>query len=363
MRSFLSGNEIPPGDVITSLLYDAKQVGGPVLDTLAEAWTLHREALIEQDLRSGRPALVQRLKHEEAEEEAMRARLTLLTARGQDGGVSDHMMWTARDLHQRAEARCTELKRRLAGLDSAEIPCGARTPAAAPASGGTAAPAPRRSRSERIGGFLGAALAPASQTMSVSSQGGEEEPSGAPAEDTAAVAASWREAQHIAWQLAKLRAESAGGAAHVLLSETVTGPPRRLPRLAQALENTGQDTDVPILLWEIASLPPQPLAAALAAFTEAARENDTVMLLRHASARRPEDITALVRSLVAVEQVPQARLLLQDIIRTSQQKVVIDIARVDPSVVSLLLRSAGDISVAHRMEVEYALRSEGLLDT
>ncbi|MFC7885138.1 hypothetical protein ACFUVV_25165 [Streptomyces sp. NPDC057376] len=369
MRTFLSGAEIPPGDVVTSLLYDAEQVGGPVLGILGEAWTLHREALNEHDLRSGRRALVMRLNLEEAQQKATRERLDVLIARGQDSGVPDHVMWTARDLHQRAAARCAELRRRLDGLDSAEVTVEAKTPVTspglAPVAGGTAARTARRSRSEMIGGFLGAALAPESQTMSAPSPrtAEEENPSGIPAEDTAAVAASWREAHQIAWQLAKLRAEGSGGAAHVLLSETVAGPPRRLPCLAQALENTGQDADVPILLWETASLPPEQLAVALVAFTEAAREDDIMMLLRHASARPPEDITALLHSLVTVGHVPQARRLLRDIIRTGHQRTVVDLAHADRSVIALLLQAAADVSDGQRAQLDYALRSERLLDT
>ncbi|PWI14397.1 hypothetical protein DI272_09650 [Streptomyces sp. Act143] len=126
MRACLEGREVPPWDVVEALLQDlATEYGPAVAAPEAErARALHAAALAAYDARPGaRDALGDRLdvmlreQRYAAERQAELGRL-LATAATRDAAdaLRRDLAW-ARDDHERATARCAELRARMADLD------------------------------------------------------------------------------------------------------------------------------------------------------------------------------------------------------------------------------------------------------
>ncbi|GAA2761285.1 hypothetical protein GCM10010103_03260 [Streptomyces paradoxus] len=151
MRACLDGREMPPWDVVEALLQDlAGQYGpggaGPETD---RARALHAAAVAAYDGRpGGRDALGDRLdvmlreQRYAAERQAALARhLTSATTREQADALRLDLAW-ARDDHERAAARCAELRARMAHLDrrDREAAPGAWDDAAGPGGAGAAVP-------------------------------------------------------------------------------------------------------------------------------------------------------------------------------------------------------------------------------
>ncbi|WP_033309230.1 hypothetical protein RFN58_35950 [Streptomyces iakyrus] len=126
MRACLDGREVPPWDVVEALLRDlAGQYGpggaGPETD---RARALHAAALAAYDGRpGGRDALGDRLdvmlreqKYAAERQAALARHLTSATTREQADALRLDLAW-ARDDHERATARCAELRARMAHLD------------------------------------------------------------------------------------------------------------------------------------------------------------------------------------------------------------------------------------------------------
>ncbi|WP_210571875.1 proline-rich domain-containing protein [Streptomyces sp. GESEQ-4] len=130
MRACLDGREIPPWDVMEALLQDLAADYGP--DVAApekdQARSLHAAALNAHDARPGaRDALGDRLdvmlreQRYAAERQAELGRLLAsATTREQADAVRLDLAW-ARDDHDRATARCAELRSRIAELDRRSV--------------------------------------------------------------------------------------------------------------------------------------------------------------------------------------------------------------------------------------------------
>ncbi|KOV99498.1 hypothetical protein ADK65_17720 [Streptomyces sp. NRRL B-1140] len=129
MRACLDGREMPPWDVVEALLQDlAAQHGpgsaGPETD---RARALHATALAAYDARpGGRDALGDRLdvmlreqKYAAERQAALARRLAAATTREQADALRLDLAW-ARDDHERAGARCAELRARMACVDGRE---------------------------------------------------------------------------------------------------------------------------------------------------------------------------------------------------------------------------------------------------
>ncbi|MFG2268750.1 hypothetical protein ACGFNY_03145 [Streptomyces chartreusis] len=126
MRACLAGREVPPWDVVESLLQDlAGQYGpGGAGPETERARALHAAALAAYDARpGGRDAIRDRLdvmlreQRYAAERQAELSRLlTSATSRDQAEAIRLDLAW-ARDDHERATARCAELRFRMADLD------------------------------------------------------------------------------------------------------------------------------------------------------------------------------------------------------------------------------------------------------
>ncbi|MFJ8715370.1 hypothetical protein ACIRD9_19630 [Streptomyces violaceus] len=126
MRACLDGHEMPPWDVVEALLQDlAGQYGpGGAGPETERAWSLHAAALTAYDARpGGRDALGDRLdvmlreQRYAAERQADLSRLLASAAtREQADALRIDLAW-AHDDHERARARCAELRGRMAHLD------------------------------------------------------------------------------------------------------------------------------------------------------------------------------------------------------------------------------------------------------
>ncbi|MFJ3505877.1 hypothetical protein [Streptomyces luteogriseus] len=152
MRACLDGREVPPWDVVEALLRDlAGQYGPGGADPESEhAHALHSAALAAYDTRpGGRDALGDRLdvmlreqKYAAERQAALARHLTSATTREQADALRLDLAW-ARDDHERARARCAELRARMAHLDRREQGVaavrgdadGPRGPAAEPSAG------------------------------------------------------------------------------------------------------------------------------------------------------------------------------------------------------------------------------------
>ncbi|HLL37194.1 MAG TPA: hypothetical protein VK545_25635 [Streptomyces sp.] len=147
MRACLDGHEVPPWDVVESLLQDLAAEHGP--EAAAEkdrARALHAAALAAYDARpGGRDALGDRLDVMLREQKYAAERLaelgrSLAAATTQDAAdaLRLDLAW-ARDDHDRATARCTELRARMARWEGSSWPGGRRDgepwPAAGPGGG------------------------------------------------------------------------------------------------------------------------------------------------------------------------------------------------------------------------------------
>ncbi|MFI0265942.1 hypothetical protein [Streptomyces luteogriseus] len=129
MRACLDGREVPPWDVVEALLRDlAGQYGPRGADPESEhARALHSAALAAYDTRpGGRDALGDRLdvmlreqKYAAERQAALARHLTSATTREQADALRLDLAW-ARDDHERARARCAELRARMAHLDRRE---------------------------------------------------------------------------------------------------------------------------------------------------------------------------------------------------------------------------------------------------
>lgn len=150
MRACLDGREMPPWDVVEALLQDlAGQYGpGGAAPETDRARALHAAALAAYDNRpGGRDALGDRLdvmlseqKYAAERQAALARHLTSATTREQAEALRLDLAW-ARDDHERAAARCAELRARMAHLDrrDQEVPprawddaAGRRGPGAGP---------------------------------------------------------------------------------------------------------------------------------------------------------------------------------------------------------------------------------------
>ncbi|MGW1615058.1 hypothetical protein ACWCQZ_37565 [Streptomyces sp. NPDC002285] len=126
MHACLDGREVPPWDVVESLLHDlAGQYGpGGAVPETERARALHAGALATYDARpGGRDALGDRLdvmlreQRYAAERQAELSRLLASATDRQDAAAIRLDLAWARDDHERATARCAELRSRMAGLD------------------------------------------------------------------------------------------------------------------------------------------------------------------------------------------------------------------------------------------------------
>ncbi|MFD3563370.1 hypothetical protein ACFWVU_27435 [Streptomyces sp. NPDC058686] len=411
MRACLAGGEVPPWDVVEALLQDLAAGRGPgEADREAgRAHALHSASLTAFDARpGGRDLLGDRLdvmlreQRYAAERQVDLAQLLHTAAtREQAEAMRLDLAW-ARDDHERATARCGELRRRMADLDRQPprppLPVPQQRPptdATAPARPGPtgraepskrAKPARERKRrprgSARFAGMLDEA-APAADASeptvdptplavqgplrdsAASPRGarfagaaeGESAPAPAPlhldsdARDAIAACVS---------TLHRLRAEGRGGEAHGVLVEAAHWPAARFPLLAAELNRAGLGADWATLLWETASLPADLLVAAADALGAAGRTADAQQILRQGVARPATEIGASVLRLTGEARHREARALLDAYVRVRTPEEAARSVHDDPDrLVPLLVEAARGVSDERFWDVVHALRVAG----
>ncbi|WP_199884377.1 hypothetical protein [Streptomyces sp. CB02488] len=408
MRACLEGTEIPPWDVVDSLLVDLATVRGDVFAgrESVRAAELHATSAAAHDRRpGGRQQLVERLELMLREQAHAAQRLRAAHEGGAAGAVDAQAAAWARDDHERAAARCVELRRRLAAVrdaapEASSLPA-APAPAAAapaPAAPGPPAPAPsapvapapdlaapasnptpapaaplrRRPRGARFAGLDADEESPASAVPVLpvppvaatvprgarfgGAPGVEKGPAEAPVDPEAVKAA-----RDTVAALLRLRTQGRSGEAHGVLCEAAGRPADRLPVLAAELQRAGLDADWATLLWEVSSLPPAALAAAAAALSEAGRPEDCGRLLRQGVARPAAEIADAVTALDRAGRGPQAQALLGAFVRVRTPQDAARIAESDPRrLVPQLLAAARGVSPARERDVVHALRVAGI---
>ncbi|MFI7329615.1 hypothetical protein ACIBQ3_33875 [Streptomyces rubiginosohelvolus] len=122
MRSCLDGVEIPPWDVVESLLADLAALHGARFaeQVSVRAAALYSASAAAHDRRpGGRQELVHRLELMVREQHRAAERLRGSGPGGPDPAEPDALAW-ARDDHERASARCAELRKRLAAVAAPE---------------------------------------------------------------------------------------------------------------------------------------------------------------------------------------------------------------------------------------------------
>ncbi|MEU3323442.1 hypothetical protein [Streptomyces sp. NPDC006785] len=122
MRSCLDGVEIPPWDVVESLLADLAALHGARFaeQVSVRAAALYSASAAAHDRRpGGRQQLVHRLELMVREQDRAAERLRGAGPGGPDPAEPEALAW-ARDDHQRATARCAELRKRLAAVAAPE---------------------------------------------------------------------------------------------------------------------------------------------------------------------------------------------------------------------------------------------------
>ncbi|MEU9114391.1 hypothetical protein AB0D04_22025 [Streptomyces sp. NPDC048483] len=376
LRACLQGRDVPPWDVMESLLYDLAELPGEhaVSTASARARRLHAQAVADHDARpGGRPALEARLEAMLHEERHTALRARELEAAVQAAGPTDadrpaqELAW-ARDDHARAGARVGELRARLEALaETAD-----RRPKVKAKSRAKARPA--RPRGARFAGLEAAADDEAAEeyetapdpvpTLRGARFAGvyDEEPTGdGRPTDHPAPAPAAAEARHAAAtavsRLAHLRATANGGLAHAELCAAANRPASELPLLIEELERAGLSSDVPTLLWEAACLPPAGLAAAADALAAAGRTSDGAQMLRQGVARPVEEVAQAALALLDRDRTGQALELLAALVRARTSEEAAMAAAVAPDTLEpLLLTAAGNVSPHRHRDIAHALR-------
>ncbi|MDQ0793043.1 hypothetical protein [Streptomyces sp. B1I3] len=421
MRACFDGTEVPPWDVVESLLQDLAVLRGTrhAAQESERAAALYSASVGAHDRRpGGRQALVDRLGLMTREQAYAAHRLRAAGAEGAstEDADAEALAW-ARDDHTRATARCAELRSRLTAVESAgpghgpgaervPRPRGAGSVLPDPASGGPAgppddgvrqerdgvpdepyeparpAPAPGRGkpRGARFAGLdpgddAGPSPLPTTHPALPGPSAGSAAPRGArfrgapadgtgsagsPPTTTAAGPAARLAADETVGLLVRLRAQGRSGEAHAVLCEAAVRPAAHLPVLAVALHRAGLAADWATLLWEVSSLQPAQLAAAAGALASAGRAEDCGQVLRQGVARPAAEIADAVVALDRAGLEPEARALLGAFVRVRSAQDAARIAEGGPDgLVPRLLAAAREVSAARERDLVHALRVAG----
>ncbi|UXY30912.1 hypothetical protein [Streptomyces sp. HUAS TT20] len=413
MQACLEGREVPPWDVVDALLRDLAAAHGTVAAGLEaeRARALHTAALTAYDARpGGRDALGDRLdvmlreRRYAAERQAELGRLLASATSPEEADAIRFDLAWARDDHERATARCAELRSRMAesdrrAADGGPAPYGDAAPAPAPPPETVPTPAPtptpppetapapvpapakqrkRRRGSARFAGMAEDEAAPAvvpqtpvpvpsapdatgGRTLRGARFAGAAEPADRrrPKAEPPDAEAGRAVAGAVA-TLERLRGEGRTGEAHALLVEIAHWPAARLPLLAAELQRTGLGADWATLLWEAASLPAGRLVAAADALVAAGRGGDGEQILRQGVVRPATEVGEAVLELADEGRTREVRALLDAYVRMRTPEEAARSVAPDPQrLVPLLLEAARGVSDERNWDLVHALRVAG----
>ncbi|MGS2591281.1 hypothetical protein [Streptomyces hebeiensis] len=403
LRACLDGADVPPWDVVESLLHDLT-AGGDARAHAREAVrarALHTASAAAYDRRpGGAESLSERLRlmtGEQARAAGRAEELIRLMRAAPEGSpraeqLAGDLAWV-RDDHARAAARCAELRERWAALAAPGRTDG--TGARAPVTPGgpgeqtvdtTASrknkrdtAARRRPRGARFAGLdlddtaepgIDEAPPVPIPVAPVAPRGARFGGSaGPPAErvprDRAQAhphaSEDLRAAAETVATLVRLRAAGRAGEAHIVLCEAAGRPAGQLPLLAAELYRAGLGADWSEVLWEAASLPPVQLAAAAGALAGAGRDADCRHLLRQGVSRPAEEIAGAALALGEAGRAREARALLTAFVQARTPKDAALVAALDPRVlVPQLIDAARAVSVSRERDLVHALRMAGI---
>lgn len=410
MRACLDGREVPPWDVVEALLQDLRAIhgAGAAGSETTRARGLHTAALTAYDARPGaREVLGDRLgvmlreqKHAAERQARLSDALAGASTRAEADRHRVNLAW-ARDDHDRATARCAELRNRAAALDRRrrQAPPGpVPVPGARPDKESdrrealderlvpVAKQRKRHRGSARSAGvaYEGAApdVPPLSVGPAVPGTGTGPVPLSVPVSRTprgarfAGVAddteeervvaepvdeAQRQEADRLVGTLVRLRRDGHSGEAHALLVEAASWPAARLPLLADGMRRVGLGADWTTLLWEAASLPADRLIAAAEALTAGGYTDDGQQILRQGVVGPAEETGRVVLALDAEHRHREVRLFLDAYVRTRAPAEVARSAAPGPErLVPLLLGAARGVSDERYWDLLHALRVAGL---
>ncbi|MEV3858654.1 hypothetical protein AB0J38_30610 [Streptomyces sp. NPDC050095] len=390
MRACLDGREVPPWDVVESLLQDASATLGPEWAERegVRARALQNAATRAYDSRPGGDEVInERLGVMAAEQRyaverqrELTQRLNAATTQQESEAVRLDLAW-ARDDYERATARIAELRARKSNLGTRGT--------ARPAQGGVQSPTtqqpdsregegpqgrgPRKRRPRGSARFAGI-LQDEPETQDVlpatsAPDAGVGTPRGArfagtdPAPQRAPVREDPEARQEVPRAvdtLLRLRHEGRTGEAHIVLVGAAHWPAARLPLLATELLRAGLAADWATLLWEVASLPPEGLVAAAEALTAAGRTADGQQVLRQGMGRSPDEIGEAVGRLDDEGRHREARILLAAYVRSRTPEEAARSAQSDPVLlVPLIVEAARAVSDERYWDVVHALRVAG----
>ncbi|MDF9869148.1 hypothetical protein [[Kitasatospora] papulosa] len=370
MRACFEGSEVPPWDVVESLLQDLAAVrgAGQAAEESVRAAALFAASAAAYDGRpGGRQALADRL------DMMLREQSDAVRRLGDADGEPDALAW-ARDDHARATARCVELRDRLAavertvpvtdpwfrGQDGADVPT-VSAPRRGKPSGARFAGLDTGDEAEADPVPSPGPGLPAAAPRGARFRGAPAEVAPAPSAPEPDDPAAHRAAGDVVAQLVRLRAEGRSGEAHVVLCEAAAWPAGRLPVLAAALRGAGLEADRATLLWEMSSLTPAELAAAAGALAAAGLADDCGQLLRLGVARPAAEVADAVVALDRAGLEAEARALLEAFVRVRTPQEAARIAEGGPRhLVPRLLAAAREVSATRERDLVHALRVAGV---
>lgn len=422
MQACLDGAEVPPWDVVEALLHDLAAVYGPPAaeQETERARALHGASLAVYDAQpGGRRLLGERLdmmlteqRYAVERQAELRRSLSAAIMPDEVDRLNRDLAWV-RDDHERATARCAELRQRIERLDQVGRPQwvdfgapvsdvfgaseqddfdpGPQAPEPyeeqprLPKQGRKSRDTPRRTRRPRGARFAGfgedAADTDADDIAvpeTVEQQPTVKSPRGARFAQSLDGPGGGDEAAHrdrdtagpdhgddqvtaeAVATLVRLRAEGRSGEAHGVLVEAAGWPASRIPVFAGELHRAGLGADWSTLLWEAASLPPDRLVALADALAGAGRADDCRKLLRQGVARPAPEIAESVLALIDAGREREGRALLDAYLRVRTPEDVAGCAHTDPfRLIPLLLQAAQGVSDEHHWDLVHALRVAG----
>ncbi|WP_419998865.1 hypothetical protein [Streptomyces boninensis] len=399
LRACLQGRELPPWDVVESLLSDTGAHAG---EPAARARALHAAAIAAWDVREGSvaelaarlDAMQQELQSKERDLREVHAALAQAASREAHERLAREQAWLQDD-RMRATARCEELRGRMAALrERVGVEYRAEQ---LPAAGGLAAERPAaqrhakaaRPRGARFAGVDGAAVPPPVLPAMGDGAAVADAPSGGGAggarfagaaggaatrtrrgDAKRAEAARLEEEERVAERrdaaaaverIVRLRAAGRTGEAYAELTAAAAGAANRLPALVSALERAGLAADTSTLLWEAGNQPALRLAATAAALATSGHPDAAAQLLRQSVSRPPADLATITRALHEAGRPAELHTLLVAFIQTRTADEATRLALEAPALlVPHLLTAAKSASPTRHHALTSALRSAGV---
>ncbi|MFH9298980.1 hypothetical protein [Streptomyces sp. NPDC017520] len=167
------------------------------------------------------------------------------------------------------------------------------------------------------------------------------------------------QARHAARRLRALRADGRSGEAHALLAAAAAASPEDVVALIDALQESGQDMEIPDLLWELASLCPGEQARTSAALKTHGRTAHAGHSLRLAAGLPAAAVAELAGELFRSGHVDLGTELLKAVLITRPRADAVAIVQAKPSLTGQLIATAQNVSADCHRSLLFMLRTDG----